>query len=323
VILKRFAGSCPKSNGKNQKMKCLQFGDRESGYDYYSRPGVYGILINEKGEIGVVEVNGLYFLPGGGIEPHEEERDALIREIREETGFEASVNSCLGRANEFQISYDKSMRFNQLGSFYYCSVISDHKDKSDLNHYFMWKKLDEMKTKFARKSHFWAASMALHSFDQFEMQSGGQNVKGYYRLIQEAELTCLLDLYRHLHSIDDQFSDIKRYDNIWDPIVRDPNILYFGAEWQNRIVATCNLSITPNLTRGCRPFGVIENVVTHADFQSKGIGKGILKFALNTAWAFGCYKVMLMTGSSKEWVHKFYIDAGFKINVKTAFLAKT
>lgn len=148
-------------------MKILQFGHNDTGYDYFSRPGVYGVLINEKREIGIVEVNGVYFLPGGGIETGEEERDALVREIREEAGIEASVNRSLGRANEFIISFNKSMRFNQIGSFYLCSIIADHEDQSDLNHTFMWKKFEEIKDKFARRSHLWAASLAIDNLDSF------------------------------------------------------------------------------------------------------------------------------------------------------------
>jgi GNAT superfamily N-acetyltransferase len=75
-----------------------------------------------------------------------------------------------------------------------------------------------------------------------------------------------------------------------------------------------------DLTRGCKPYGIIENVVTHCDYHSKGVGKGLLQFALSVAWGLECYKVMLMTGSNQDWVHQFYEDAGFQKNVKTAFV---
>ena len=41
-------------------------------------------------------------------------------------------------------------------------------------------------------------------------------------------------------------------------------------------MSSCALSVVPNLTRGCQPYGVIENVVTHADYRGKGYGKKVV-----------------------------------------------
>ena len=44
--------------------------------------------------------------------------------------------------------------------------------------------------------------------------------------------------------------------------------------------------------------------------------------ASRTAWAAGCYKVMLMTSSRRESTHAFYRACGFSDTVKTAYLAR-
>jgi GNAT superfamily N-acetyltransferase len=142
-----------------------------------------------------------------------------------------------------------------------------------------------------------------------------------YRLLRKNELSDLLNLYKHLHSDDIVVNDSKLFEKSWDQICNNSNIFYFGAETDNKLVASCHLVIIPNLTRGCRPYGLIENVVTHTDFRSMGIGKRLLLFTLDTAWAHNCYKVMLMTGSKKEWIRKFYRDAGFQADVKKAYIA--
>jgi 8-oxo-dGTP diphosphatase len=56
------------------------------------RPSVYGIIVHEN-KVLLVEGKHTqkYAIPGGGIEKGEDIEDALIREIREETGIEAEV----------------------------------------------------------------------------------------------------------------------------------------------------------------------------------------------------------------------------------------
>ena len=43
--------------------------------------------------------------------------------------------------------------------------------------------------------------------------------------------------------------------------------------------------------------------------------------APNAAWAAGCYKVMLQTGSTRESTHAFYRACGFSGTDKHAYVA--
>jgi GNAT superfamily N-acetyltransferase len=140
------------------------------------------------------------------------------------------------------------------------------------------------------------------------------------RTIRQDELQKLLDLYKHLHK-DDPELDADRISPLWQQICNDQNMHYIVAEKDDRLVASCVLVIVPNLTRNARPYGLIENVVTHSDFRRKGYGTRVLKKALQIAWEHNCYKVMLLTGSKQEGTLKFYENAGFKRGVKTGFVA--
>jgi GNAT superfamily N-acetyltransferase len=140
------------------------------------------------------------------------------------------------------------------------------------------------------------------------------------RTIRQDELQKLLDLYKHLHK-DDPELDADRISPFWQQICNDQNMHYIVAEKDDQLVASCVLVIVPNLTRNARPYGLIENVVTHSDFRRKGYGTRVLKKALQIAWEHNCYKVMLLTGSKQEGTLKFYENAGFKRGVKTGFVA--
>ena len=142
------------------------------------------------------------------------------------------------------------------------------------------------------------------------------------RELRNSELPALLELYKHLHSADDPLPSEREVEETWQTIQENPNLKYFGVFVGDTLVSSCTLNIIPNLTRGCRPYGVIENVVTHSDFRRQGHGQSLLKHALAVAWSDRCYKVMLLTGRKDEGTYKFYESAGFDRQTKQAFVAK-
>ena len=143
----------------------------------------------------------------------------------------------------------------------------------------------------------------------------------HIRDAQPNELPALLALYEHLHAADEPLPNDTTEQLVWDDICRDPKLHCLVAEIDGVFVASCILAIIPNLTRGARPYGLIENVVTHADYRRQGIGTALLKQALAIAWEHNCYKVMLLTGRKDEGVFRFYEKAGFQRDVKTGFIA--
>ena len=141
------------------------------------------------------------------------------------------------------------------------------------------------------------------------------------REVADEELFALLRLYAHLHP-EDEMLPLGEAAQTWKTLRQDPNQQCWGAYWNGSLAATCILIVVPNLTRGGRPYGLIENVVTHPDYRRRGLGTAVLKHALQAAWERGCYKVMLLTGSKTESTLRFYEKAGFERGVKTSFVAR-
>ncbi|MDR1996053.1 GNAT family N-acetyltransferase [Azonexus sp.] len=142
------------------------------------------------------------------------------------------------------------------------------------------------------------------------------------RELQPHELQLLLALYAHLHECDDPLPPDAMIEAVWSEAVGNPRIKYFGGFAAGALVTSCTLTVIPNLTRACRPYGVIENVVTHAAHRGQGWGKAVLAHALGEAWRQHCYKVMLLTGRKDEGTLRFYEQAGFDRHGKQAFVAK-
>lgn len=141
------------------------------------------------------------------------------------------------------------------------------------------------------------------------------------RDLKPCERDELLNLYRHLHTDDEPAStgDLK---NAWQKIIDNPNYHCLGLFVESTLVSSCCLVIIDNLTRGCRPYGVIENVVTHSGHRRQNYGQTLLQHCLSLAWSKHCYKVMLMTGRLDEKTFAFYESAGFSRNSKQAFVAR-
>jgi len=141
------------------------------------------------------------------------------------------------------------------------------------------------------------------------------------RIAEERDFESIMNLLRQLNP-DDPVSTDGRDKITFAQILKEPNLRLLMLEENGKIISTCYLNIIPNLTRNASPYAVIENVVTDLAFRNQGFGQKLMKFALESAWKAGCYKVMLQTGSKRESTHKFYVSCGFAEGEKFAFNAR-
>lgn len=88
------------------------------------RPAVYGIIINDRGEILALD-NTFSFnleLPGGGIEMWESVGEALHREIWEETGLKVSIEELIHVDDGFFITPNEN-KWHAIRLYYLVRVI--------------------------------------------------------------------------------------------------------------------------------------------------------------------------------------------------------
>ncbi len=142
------------------------------------------------------------------------------------------------------------------------------------------------------------------------------------RTLQQRDLAELVHIYSFLHpedpALDPESSAVA---DLWSRILSNPGYIYLGLFMDDRLASTCTITIISNLTRGLRPYALIENVVTDPDYRRKGLGTAILREALRLSWEKGCYKVMLETSRQTPETLRFYENAGFQRGIKMAFTA--
>ena len=116
--------------------------------------------------------------------------------------------------------------------------------------------------------------------------------------------------------------DMNVWANLLDKFEKDDKIHLLVVEEDGKAVSSVHLTIVENLTHNVRPYGVIENVVTHADYRMRGYASALLDRATEIAKEYGCYKVFLETGSNKESTLNFYKNNGFAIDAKHSCLKR-
>ncbi len=105
--------------------------------------------------------------------------------------------------------------------------------------------------------------------------------------------------------------------DILQRIMTHPGTALFGALEGDALLAMCTIHIMPNMTRAARPYALIENVVSDADHRGQGHARAAMEAAIAHAWDAGCYKVMLLSGSTDG--HGFYPKLGFDGDAKRGF----
>jgi len=140
------------------------------------------------------------------------------------------------------------------------------------------------------------------------------------RLASESDLAALLALFR----VSDVSAGAEPQEaaDIWSEILSREDLAVFVSDVPGRIVASCMLITAPNLLRGGRRHGFLENVVTHPDFQGQGHGRAVVAAALVDAWARDCHHVLLQSGRKDPRVHRFYERCGFEPGLRVGYVAR-
>jgi GNAT superfamily N-acetyltransferase len=140
------------------------------------------------------------------------------------------------------------------------------------------------------------------------------------RIAGNTDLASLLALF--------EASDVSRHagpkeraEQVWAQTLARDGLLVFVSDDDSKIVSTCMLITVPNLLRGGRQHGIIENVVTHPEHQGRGHGRAVIGAALAEAWRQDCHHVLLQSGRADPRVHRFYEQCGFKPGLRTAYAA--
>jgi GNAT superfamily N-acetyltransferase len=124
------------------------------------------------------------------------------------------------------------------------------------------------------------------------------------------ELGAVLGLLAQMNPEDPSLT-VAEATETWREMREQPGRSVLVAVEEDRVIGTADCTVLANLTRGARPYMLIENVVVDAHHRRRGVGAGLLRAAIDQARDTGCYKVQLLADDTPA-NHHFYESCGLE-----------
>ncbi len=90
------------------------------------------------------------------------------------------------------------------------------------------------------------------------------------------------------------------------------NFLLVVDTKEKSVVATMQMTFTPNLVRQGSKRLTIEAIRVHKDFRNQKIGEAMMNFAISEAKKRGCKIAQFTTDKERSDAHRFYEKLGFQ-----------
>ena len=147
--------------------EALQFGEAEPGVVYKDRPAAFGIAVRD-GAIALVKVSkpGMapwLDLPGGALDPGEDDALAVVREFGEETGLIIRAGAPVVRASQRFRKTDGEPVNNRSGHYRVEITGEDATLKIEDDHELVWLDPRDAVVRLRHESHAWAVLNWLRS----------------------------------------------------------------------------------------------------------------------------------------------------------------
>jgi GNAT superfamily N-acetyltransferase len=133
-----------------------------------------------------------------------------------------------------------------------------------------------------------------------------------FRKATEADLPALLALHAEPGLDDEPVLALAQAQALFRRIRSYPSYSIYLALDQGAVVGTFALLIMDNLAHLGAPSAVVEDVLVAAHCRGAGIGTAMMRFALEVARQYQCYKLTLSSNLKRERAHAFYDKLGFE-----------
>lgn len=136
------------------------FGRADPALPVRNRPGAYAVILDEDERVFVMLTPKGYYLPGGGVDPGETHREALAREVLEETGHDIEVGPQVARAAQY-IPTGNAGTVRKDGAYFLARLGPKRREASEPDHEPVWLRVDEAVERLVHAAQSWALRRAF------------------------------------------------------------------------------------------------------------------------------------------------------------------
>jgi GNAT superfamily N-acetyltransferase len=104
----------------------------------------------------------------------------------------------------------------------------------------------------------------------------------------------------------------ESYTKAFAEIEADKNNELVIAESEGVIIGTLQITFTPSISFCGGKRATVESVRVDGQYRRRGIGRELMKWAIERAKKEGCVAIQLTTNSKRADAHRFYENLGFK-----------
>ncbi len=133
------------------------------------------------------------------------------------------------------------------------------------------------------------------------------------RELRKTDMPQLSKLYEQFWG---EKSDITKMEQLFDEMEKESNYILLGAEEDGLIVGSVMGIVCKELYGECRPFLLVENMVTDANQRRKGVGMLLLTELEKGAKKYNCTQMLLVTEAERKAACGLYEKFGFQLNNK-------
>lgn len=134
-----------------------------------------------------------------------------------------------------------------------------------------------------------------------------------FRPAGRTDLPSVLRLLAFLDGSDGQPSmDLSAAEAVFARIMTYPDYRIWLVEDHGMVAGTYSLLIMDNLGHGGAPEGIVENVAIEPSRRRHGIGRAMMRHAMDRCADRSCYKMALSSSLKRVDAHRFYDALGFE-----------
>ena len=132
------------------------------------------------------------------------------------------------------------------------------------------------------------------------------------RKARESDLPAVLRLYAQPGMDNGLVLPLDTAATILRRMAAYPEYAVYVATVNGSVVGTFALLVMDNLAHLGTPSAIVEDVCVDDQLHRLGIGRAMMRFAMEFARERGCYKLALSSNTSRERAHTFYHSLGFE-----------